>query len=157
MPGRIIAHKIPSSHARRVEHGMSGSSKLATAARTSGYGESSSTPTTTTQHSFESCHIRYSTHRTTKRPNQDWGRRNPRLTGRQTVGWSGHWTDTVRGRGDLIRTMLSVNKAEVAAHLRRDPSFSFSLKLSSADPVGSEAASSGASSGMAPRSPGHSR
>ncbi len=37
-----MAQKIPSTHARRVEAGIDGSSKLATADLTSGYGESSS-------------------------------------------------------------------------------------------------------------------
>ena len=42
MPGRINDQMIPNNHARSVLTGMEGSSKFATAARTSGYGESSS-------------------------------------------------------------------------------------------------------------------
>lgn len=42
MPGMSIAQRIPMTHARSVLTGMSGSSVLATAERTSGYGESSS-------------------------------------------------------------------------------------------------------------------
>ena len=41
-PGMMIAQMRPTNHARKVAQGMSGSSVLATAERTSGYGESSS-------------------------------------------------------------------------------------------------------------------
>lgn len=41
-PGMMIAQMRPTSQARNVAQGMSGSSVFATAARTSGYGESSS-------------------------------------------------------------------------------------------------------------------
>ena len=41
-PGTTMAHIRPMTQARNVAQGMSGSSVLATAERTSGYGESSS-------------------------------------------------------------------------------------------------------------------
>ena len=41
-PGMMIAQTMPTNQARKVPQGMSGSSVLATAERTSGYGESSS-------------------------------------------------------------------------------------------------------------------
>ena len=41
-PGIKMDQKMPMTHARRVEQGISKSSVLATAERTSGYGESSS-------------------------------------------------------------------------------------------------------------------
>ena len=41
-PGMMMAQIRPTSHARKVAQGMSGSSVLATADLTSGYGESSS-------------------------------------------------------------------------------------------------------------------
>lgn len=44
-PGIKIAHMMPITQARKVDEGMVGSSVLATADRTSGYGDSSSSAT----------------------------------------------------------------------------------------------------------------
>lgn len=59
-PGIRIAQQIPMNHARNVAHGMSGSSVLATAERTSGYGESSSNQSNTCQVKFAPAYLYHS-------------------------------------------------------------------------------------------------
>ena len=45
-PGMMMAQARPTAQARKVEHGIEGSSVLETAERTSGYGDSSSSAKT---------------------------------------------------------------------------------------------------------------